>query len=562
MMMRMNFTSILSKHKRIIACSGKKLTSVAKPSFALHDSRCGARLYHTYPDPSDKGSITTALASKSNIEKQILDKSGDAFTLDSKFKLEEMFPGVPSGKKVEDSGNAPPTLNTKLDSGLTVVTQDMPGLMTSFAIMVGTGSSYEIQQGDDRKHNTGVTQMLELTAFKNTSTREHHDILTEIEKLGGMIQCIAGRENILYCVDVLRENVEPALDILADTILNPKFTQDEIEESKMVARMLIDEMPSDMLSRDAAQMAGYGSTPLGNAHFCPDEDIDNITAESVRSFHQEFFVGSNCYVAAAGVDNHDAFVALVEKKFKNIKNTSDSRNEIKLRREHSKYTGGMVKNERNLKEPFVKIAVGFEVGGWNDEHIIATCVLNQLLGGGSSFSAGGPGKGMYTRLYREILNQYHWAESAEAFVLLHDELGMLGIDGSCPPEYVPHLLKVILDQLVKLAIQPIGEEELNRAKNMCKSMMLMQLESRIVLCEDLARQFVTYEERKLPDDICKQIDDVTAQDLMDVADRMISYPPSIGCVGDDLSKVPNYEDIKSFTSNFVEEVRKIKSKSA
>ena len=30
------------------------------------------------------------------------------------------------------------------------------------------------------------------------------------------------------------------------------------------------------------------------------------------------------------------------------------------------------------------------------------CVLNTLMGGGGSFSAGGPGKGMYTRLYLQV----------------------------------------------------------------------------------------------------------------------------------------------------------------
>ena len=59
--------------------------------------------------------------------------------------------------------------------------------------------------------------------------------------------------------------------------------------------------------------------------------------------------------------------------------------------------------------------------------LVPTCVLQQLLGGGSSFSAGGPGKGMYTRLYREVLNQHHWVESAESFVSIHETTGMLGV---------------------------------------------------------------------------------------------------------------------------------------
>jgi len=32
--------------------------------------------------------------------------------------------------------------------------------------------------------------------------------------------------------------------------------------------------------------------------------------------------------------------------------------------------------------------------------------LNVLMGGGESFSVGGPGKGMYSRLYTNVLNKY------------------------------------------------------------------------------------------------------------------------------------------------------------
>ena len=49
-----------------------------------------------------------------------------------------------------------------------------------------------------------------------------------MENLGGMMQCISNRDSILYCVDVLRENVEPAVEILADTILNPLLLPEEV----------------------------------------------------------------------------------------------------------------------------------------------------------------------------------------------------------------------------------------------------------------------------------------------------------------------------------------------
>lgn len=49
--------------------------------------------------------------------------------------------------------------------------------------------------------------------------------------------------------------------------------------------------------------------------------------------------------------------------------------------------------------------IGLEGCSLHDSDFIAICVLNMMLGGGGSFSAGGPGKGMYTRLYTNVLNR-------------------------------------------------------------------------------------------------------------------------------------------------------------
>jgi len=51
------------------------------------------------------------------------------------------------------------------------------------------------------------------------------------------------------------------------------------------------------------------------------------------------------------------------------------------------------------------VVLGLESCSHKDEDFIAFCVLNMLMGGGGSFSAGGPGKGMYTRLYTNVLNR-------------------------------------------------------------------------------------------------------------------------------------------------------------
>ena len=372
---------------------------------------------------------------------------------------------------------------------------------------------------------------------------------TEMGHLGGSVQCIASRDAMYYHLDVLRENVGPAMDILADTILNPVFSDDEIEECKEVIEAQRTELPAEIFSRDAVQMASFRGSPMGNSHFCPADKLNNITREKIQNFRKEFYVGENSFVTAAGIE-HDYFVDLVNDRFKNLSRGASSKIE------KSVFVGGLIADERILKEPHIKIAIAFDFGGWRDPALVPACVLQQLLGGGSSFSAGGPGKGMYTRLYREVLNQHHWVESAESFMNVSNDCGIMGIDGSCDPEYMHNLIRVIVVQLTKLAYVPVTDEELNRAKKMLKSLMMMQLESRLVLCEDIARQYAAFGFRESPAAMCVNIDAVTKEDLMGVALRLLKSAPSIGCVGQDVSKMPTYKEISDFTASTRHEAAK------
>lgn len=371
-------------------------------------------------------------------------------------------------------------------------------------------------------------------------------MINEIESLGGFAQCVSSRDDIIYCIEVLKENSEKAVEILADSILNSTFPEEELEESRAVANFQLEEIDAAVISKDLIQRAAYQGSPLGNHHFCPIERLNEVTKEKLMNFKSNYYFGENSFISATGID-HDLFVSLVEKKFSNF----PSGNIKSIQRGSSKYVGGLLKLERQLKEPFVKVSLAFEVGGWQDmDSAITTCVIQKLLGGGSSFSAGGPGKGMYSKLFLEVLNREYWVESIEAFMTISDETGLLGIDCACPPEAVTNAIVTIVTQLMKLACVPVTDEELSRAKNMLKSSLMMNLESNLVLSEDLTRQYMTFGIREDPTLTCDKIDKVTKEDIMNLTKVMLAKQPSIACVGHDLSHAPTYSDIQDFVKRF------------
>lgn len=198
----------------------------------------------------------------------------------------------------------------------------------------------------------------------------------------------------------------------------------------------------------------------------------------------------------------------------------------------SKYTGGFLTlpplpspvNPSVL--PLTHIHLAFEALPINSDDIYALATLQTLLGGGGSFSAGGPGKGMFSRLYTNVLNQYNWVESCVAFNHSYTDSGLFGISASCSPSKVPQMLNAMCRELQALtldtgysALQPV---EVNRAKNQLRSSLLMNLESRMVELEDLGRQVQVHGRKVGVMEMCKKIEELTVQDLRRVARQVMA----------------------------------------
>ncbi|TGO44167.1 hypothetical protein BOTNAR_0913g00020 [Botryotinia narcissicola] len=223
--------------------------------------------------------------------------------------------------------------------------------------------------------------------------------------------------------------------------------------------------------------------------------------------------------------------------FKNIstsapKNASDQNgllNPLNLN-EPSRYTGGFLALPTlpppvNPALPALShIHIAFEALPISSPDIYALATLQTLLGGGGSFSAGGPSKGMYSRLYTNVLNQHGWVESCMAFNHSYTDSGLFGISSSCSPGYVKNMLDVMCRELQSLTLDSgfsaLQTAEVNRAKNQLRSSLLMNLESRMVEIEDLGRQVQVHGRKVGVREMCKKIEELTVKDLRRVATQV------------------------------------------
>ncbi|KAJ2896562.1 Mitochondrial-processing peptidase subunit alpha [Coemansia aciculifera] len=457
---------------------------------------------------------------------------------------------------------------TTLPNGLRIVSERNPGHFTAVGVYVDAGSRYEDSA------TSGYAHLMDRLAFRSSERFTSAESMAMIEKLGGSIMSSSSRECIMYQAAVFPHDVPIALKLLADTTLRPKILPEEVDELRLAVPWELQEVeskPETFLPEKLHEVAFQAGT-LGNPLLCPISQLNAATPESLSAYHRRWYTPERMVVAAVGLE-HDDFVRMCNDNgfadltpspilvsagqsspsssappqtwLNKILGGTERVPQIVVPGGQSVYTGGTWFDPKPDVD-FTQVYLGFKSAGISDEQRLYTyATLQMLLGGGGSFSAGGPGKGMYSRLYTRVLNQHAWIESCVAFHHCYTDSGLFGISASCRPRNEHALLDVIATELEAVALgKPTASSrassrrpfsslegasalEVRRAKNQLKSNLLMNLESRMVQLEDLGRQ-VQISGYKIPaDTMVERIEAVTMDDISSAAKDLLDSPATL-----------------------------------
>jgi processing peptidase subunit alpha len=396
--------------------------------------------------------------------------------------LTDALPGVEIPQPIAPSKEAPTTQLTKLSNGATIATENTPGATATLGIYVDSGSVYETP------FNTGASHLLEYMSFKSTKNRTHLRIVREVEAIGGNVLASASREQMAYNIDTSKATVPEALEILTDAVLNPKFQSWEVAEQvrKMEADVKnLKDNPQTTLLEGLHSVAYTGG--LARPLIVPEGCLGGLNADVLADFYAANYTAPRIVLAGAGVD-HGELARLAEPLLAGLPRSGAAAEP------RSEYVGG---DWRQFSaSPLTHAILAFEYrGGWRDvKGSVAMTVLQYLLGGGGSFSAGGPGKGMHSRLYTRVLNQHPWMHNCTALNSIYNSTGLVGIFASAESSQAGAMVDVLSQEMQAVA-RDVPEAELERAKAAAVSSVLMNLESRAVVAEDIGRQVLTYGHR-------------------------------------------------------------------
>ncbi|XP_020345277.1 mitochondrial-processing peptidase subunit alpha-like isoform X2 [Oncorhynchus nerka] len=469
--------------------------------------------------------------------------------------LSAPLPGIPKPVFASVDGHEQcETKITTLENGLKVASQNKFGQFCTVGILVNSGSRHET------KYPSGIAHFLEKLAFSSTAQYGSKDeILLTLEKHGGICDCQTSRDTTMYAVSAEVKGLDTVVSLLSDAVLQPRLLDEEIEMTRMAVRFELEDLnmrpdPEPLLT-EMIHAAAYRGNTVGLPRFCPVDNVEKIDKKLLHTYLRSYYCPERMVLAGVGIE-HEQLVACARKYLLDVKPVWGASTPTNVDLSVAQYTGGIVRMDKDMSDvslgptpipELTHIMIGLESCSFLEEDFIPFAVLNMMMGGGGSFSAGGPGKGMFTRLYLNVLNRHHWMYNATSYHHSYEDSGLLCIHASADPRQVREMVEIITREFIQMA-GTAGEMELARAKTQLKSMLMMNLESRPVIFEDVGRQVLATGKRKLPHELCDLISNITASDIKRVTTKMLRSKPAVAALGD-LTEMPSYEHIQAALSS-------------
>src|SRR6266513_5915153 len=210
----------------------------------------------------------------------------------------------------------PPSTAQKriLPNGLTIIVQeDRSAPVASVQAWCATGSIDE-----DQHLGAGLSHILEHMLFKGTKTRGKNEIAQKIQDGGGYINAYTSFDRTVFWIDVPKDGVITALDILADAMMNSTLPPEEYQNEQEVIRREFamgmddpDRMTGLLLFATAYQRHPYRFPVIGEL-----EIYNQLTQEQVMQYYKTRYVPNNLTSVLAGDFNGEKLQQQLTEFFK------------------------------------------------------------------------------------------------------------------------------------------------------------------------------------------------------------------------------------------------------
>ena len=333
----------------------------------------------------------------------------------------------------------------KLPSGLTVLMRELRvAPVAEVQIWAAVGSA------DEGPGEAGLAHFHEHMLFKGTATRGVGEVAAAVEGAGGRINAFTSFDATCYHATLPSDSLGLGFDVLADVVQHSTF--DPLEVAREVEVVLeeirrSEDDPHHVLG-DATFSTVFRAHPYRAPVLGTPASVASFDADKVRRFYRRWYAPDNLVVVASGDLDADAFLAQVEAAFANARPSGANR----ARPVEPPQDALRV---RLLERAFERTSVELCWPAVPFRHPDAALLdlLAFVLGQGES-----------SRLDRRVKEELGLADRIDASCYTPLDAGVFGIGADLDPERAPELIEAVLRECEALRHEPVGEEELEKAR--------------------------------------------------------------------------------------------------
>lgn len=395
-----------------------------------------------------------------------------------------------------------------LPNGLRVLSIPMPGLESvTTTIWVKTGSRFE------DKNINGISHFLEHMVFKGSKKRPTAKEISElVDSFGGEFNAGTSKDWTNFYIKSRVANLDIAMDILADMVLNPILDEKEIEREKgtIIQEIAMYNDTPMMKIGDVYENLAYSGDPLGWDIAGTEKTVRNIKRNDFLRYRDMHYHPDKMLLSVAGGVTEKQVISLAKKYFESLGRSKTGKKSEGSAIEISQTKPGLLLQTKKSEQ--ANLILGFLGEGRGYKKRFAQSILSAILGGGMS-----------SRLFIEVRERRGLAYSVRTSIDRYQDVGSIANYAGVNLDKIEEAIKVILDQTYGLASgkYPITEKEFKKAKEFLKGHLALALEDTNDVNTFFAEQeLFTPSDVLSPDEIYKRIDKVTIADVMNEAKKL------------------------------------------
>ena len=396
----------------------------------------------------------------------------------------------------------PPSTAQKwiLPNGLTIIVQeDHSAPVASVQAWCSTGSIDE-----DQHLGAGLSHILEHMLFKGTKTRSANQIAQSIQDVGGYINAYTSFDRTVFWIDVPKDGVSTALDVLADAMMNSNLPPDEYKKEQEVIRREFamgmddpDRMASLLLFATAYQRHPYRFPVIGEL-----EIYNQLTQEQVMQYYKTRYVPNNLTFVVVGDVNgekvqqqlSDLFNAYPEKSLKPVFIPSEPP-QLGRREVHKEFATELT-----------HFSMAWHIPEVTSPDVPALDLLSTILGDGRS-----------SRLYQRVREEAGLAFGISAFSYTPGDPGLFGIDATLDPKKREAAEQLALQIVDEVKQSGVTADELDKAKKITLSQHLGALTTMRGQASDIGSNWLLTRDLNFSRHYLDAVQQVTLDDVKRVA---------------------------------------------